>query len=123
MNIFGCLIDFTHGCNHFLHPLIALKDILFCLQYNLVYFICLAGIILGFACNIRNSSEGIAKASNEQASATAQIDQALMQVSQVVQTNSATITFFFIILIRTALKQSLPPFISLTGRLWRHRFT
>ena len=39
---------------------------------------------------ITGLSEGIAKASNEQASATAQIDQALMQVSQVVQTNSAT---------------------------------
>lgn len=39
---------------------------------------------------ITGLSEDIAKASNEQASATAQIDQALMQVSQVVQTNSAT---------------------------------
>lgn len=39
---------------------------------------------------ITGLSENIAKASNDQASATAQIDQALMQVSQVVQTNSAT---------------------------------
>ncbi len=37
-----------------------------------------------------DKSEAIATASNEQASATAQIDIALMQVSQVVQTNSAT---------------------------------
>ena len=35
-------------------------------------------------------SESIAETSNNQATATAQIDQALSQVSQVVQTNSAT---------------------------------
>lgn len=39
---------------------------------------------------ITGLSANIATASNDQASATAQIDQALMQVSQVVQTNSAT---------------------------------
>lgn len=39
---------------------------------------------------ITGLSQTIATASNDQASATAQIDQALMQVSQVVQTNSAT---------------------------------
>ncbi|MCI9077530.1 MAG: methyl-accepting chemotaxis protein [Lachnospiraceae bacterium] len=39
---------------------------------------------------ITNLSTAIAEASNDQASATAQIDQALSQVSHVVQTNSAT---------------------------------
>lgn len=39
---------------------------------------------------VTNLSMAIAEASNNQASATAQIDQALTQVSQVVQTNSAT---------------------------------
>lgn len=39
---------------------------------------------------IKNLSNAIAESSNNQASATAQIDQALSQVSQVVQTNSAT---------------------------------
>lgn len=46
--------------------------------------------ISGLVDNVMALSAAIVKSSNEQASATAQIDQALTQVSQVVQTNSAT---------------------------------
>ncbi len=46
--------------------------------------------LVGVIDQATDKSEAIAAASNEQASATAQIDIALMQVSQVVQTNSAT---------------------------------
>lgn len=47
-------------------------------------------VLVGVIDQATDKSEAIATASNEQASATAQIDIALMQVSQVVQTNSAT---------------------------------